>query len=417
MTRRFDSRGNYVDPTDPIGRQLDTLMAKRGIHGITTPPTATLLRGTMSEALLRGRPEDTVMMPRGIVGTTVEGLRRVLRGEFQLTPEQFAKLSTRKQDRILDKIDRLMEKSMRSQHPEVTMSNSSQWAQISLDRDESQSARSRLHKSLCEWANGPLTLERPQGASLHHMVQYDLDNTEGNFAQSLIHNPNIQSFVVEHDWARATAGTGLDEIVGEWRTPFAECCWEFRISGVRVLAFTHVEDAGTISFWMVYGRDGHWVMDDYLYDIVEGRLINGRPLFERDTTEFPRVARLVFDNVRVACILIDANVAEREHVAAPVALNKMRQKQKKTPLRDHFVVRLLDRKHRVRTARSAGAGSGGARAPQRGHWRRGTYVHFDDQDSGREQYANNGGFIVSRTWRPWHFAGDPNNLITKEYRL
>jgi len=44
-------------------------------------------------------------------------------------------------------------------------------------------------------------------------------------------------------------------------------------------------------------------------------------------------------------------------------------------------------------------------------------VHYDDQDSGQVQYTNDGGFIVSKTWRRWHFAGDPKNIIHKEYRL
>ena len=278
--------------------------------------------------------------------------------------------------------------------------------------------RSRLfYDVLVPWSRGELRLEKPQGVSLHHLLDYDAKHTKGKFTRTLFENQDTQSIVVENDWARATAGTGLDTTAGEWRLPFEHICWEFRISGVRVIVFTQASEGQDTLLWCVYGKDGHWVIDDYAYHVTPQGLSAGMQHYSRGSTEFPRVTRLVHDNIRVACILRDAAVAREERVPVGKGLNKNRTQKGLRPIRDHFVVRLLDKGHR-RTARakSAGAGLGGGWR-QRGHWRPGNWFHYDRQDAGQVQYVNDGGFWVSKTWRSWYFAGDPNNLITKEYRL
>jgi hypothetical protein len=259
--------------------------------------------------------------------------------------------------------------------------------------------RTQLHVDLRAWAAGPLTLEHPQGSSYHHMLSYDLSGGGTGFAT----HPQI--FVVERDWARAFAGYDLTD--GECPLPFPECLFEFRISGVRVLAFYDEE-----RMVCVYGRGGAWVADDYCYDFRSGRGVPHDKMV--DATEFPRVARLVMDNVRVACIMIDAEVAVTERVPASQALVQRRVREGRAPPRNHYVV---DLKRRVRHEASKHDHAPSGRAAMRGHFRRGTWVHYEDPDSGRVQYADAGGFWHSRTWRPWHFAGDPNNVIDKEYRL
>lgn len=267
--------------------------------------------------------------------------------------------------------------------------------------------RTLLHHSLQEWAAGPLKLEHPQSSSYHHLMEYD-ERIGGNFFRRQ-DTEHPQLFVVERDWARAFAGY---ELTGdECPMPFPFCCFEFRISGVRVLAMYWDDD----KMMCVYGRGGVWVCDDYAYDIRSGRPTK-LDLTTHDTYEFPRVVRLVMDNVRVACIMIDAQVAERTTVRASQRLVERRVSEKKSPPRDHYVVD-LKRRHRPPGHRDGGGGLGALRAPQRGHFRRGTWVHYDDPESGKTQYADAGGFWHSRTWRSWHFAGDPNNIIEKEYRL
>ena len=275
--------------------------------------------------------------------------------------------------------------------------------------------RTSLHHALSSWANGELRLERPQSSSLHLMVEYDRANSMGEFARAL---DDTQVVVVEHDW-----GASVPPVDGEWRLPYPLMCWEFRISGVRVLAFTDAETTEVPQLYCVYGRDDHWVIDDFYYSVTGGATL-GRGIPHRVRTdgwggdlEFRRVATMVHSAIRAVCIMLDAQVARAEHVAASGTLVQRRVAQRKTPPRDHVVVRLFGRDHRrVHPGVKVAGRLTDARSPQRGHWRKGTWVHYDDQDSGQVQYVNEGGFIVSKTWRRWHFAGDPNNILHKELR-
>lgn len=278
------------------------------------------------------------------------------------------------------------------------------------------SERTALHLGLCDWAGGELRLEKPQSSSLHLMIEYDKVNTMGEFSRAL---EGTQIVVVENDW-----GASVPPVEGEWRLPYPLMCWEFRISGVRVLAFTDAETLDVPQMYCVYGRDGHWVIDDFYYHVSGGAQlgpgISHRMRAEgfggRDT-EFRRVASMVHAAIRAVCIMMDAQVAKTEHVPAPAKLVEKRRAENRTPPRDHIVVRLFGHERRAYVSRPKVAGRiSDVRASQRGHWRRGTWVHYDDPDSGQVQYANDGGFIVSKTWRRWHFAGDPNNILHKELR-
>lgn len=397
-------RANGVDP-DNMPKLSEVLRLRLHDEMVRTLHNTSKRRlpnrfGTLAESLLNAGPTDTVMT-LGNNEVTVLEMREILLRMHHLTPEQYAALSPGKQNAIFDKINRYVDKNLRK-------FSSSRKDTTVLDRDA-------LHRSLHEWASGPLILERPQGSSLHHLIDYDMQNTEGRFGKTVMEDWNTQIFVVENDWARALAhNDGLKH--GHVPLPFEFCCWEFRISGVRVLAFTESSEKKGDTMWCVYGRDRHWVIDDYRYHVGDGLLMaeSGQP--EHKNVEFPRVARLVHDNIRASCIMIDANVAEHERVEISGKLAETRARSGRAPLKSHFVVRLLKR-HARRAHVTRTASTTGERARQRGHFRMGHYVHYDDQDSGREQYVNAGGFIVSRTWKSWYFAGDPNNMITKEYRL
>lgn len=356
------------------------------------------------DMLLAAKDHDPVLwaphgLPSGRVGehyqTTAGEVRRLL----GMSVEDFLVLPVDRRLKILKKVDHKLRRS-------------GSVARTPLFTQE----RTSLHLDLCDWAAGPLRLEKPQGSSLHHMIEYDRTNSMGEFALAL---ENTQLVVVENDW-----GAAVPPVDGEWRLPYPLMCWEFRISGVRVLVFTDAETLDVPQLYCVYGRDGHWVIDDYYYHVTGGARL-GPGLSHRvrsdgfggRDTEFRRVADMVHAAIRAVCIMLDAQVARAEPVAAPSKIVQRRQAERKTPPRDHIVVRLFNHERRVHTHRSRVAGRlTDARSPQRGHWRRGTWVHYDDQDSGEVQYVNEGGFIVSKTWRRWHFAGDPNNILHKELR-
>lgn len=439
MIRKFEPRtGNYLGNQSPIEKMDDSVMSAVSPNSrILDDSQPTHLGAPGMWSTSTQEDYDRFYVARPVVGEWVRGVLK----KWGIDPDHPEKLSYGRRIKVLNKLVRLhkemtekkeidlLRRMTTGRDPSVPggriealdtlMGRRGGLPEALLHRRRESSSKDReaLHQRLRAWSRGDLHLEKPQGSSLHHLIEYDAAQTEGNFARTIAETNDTQVFVVENDWARATAGTGLEDISGEWHLPFEHCCWEFRVSGVRILVFTHASEGEDPFLWCCYGADGHWVIDDYGYLITENGLV-GRPHDKSiSNVEFPRVARLVHDNVRVACILIDAQVAEKSRVPASPTLNQSRAKRGKAPMQSHFVVRLLRRSERPRAARSTGASVGGARAPQRGHWRRGNFFHYDDPDSGREQYVNSGGFWVSKTWRSWYFAGDPNNLITKEYRL
>jgi hypothetical protein len=370
---------------DEIVRILQKQVAENGRDN-------SVLRGTMLDGLTLGRDDEDVQMPGGTV-TTLGRIRRYLTG-VGLSTEQLRRLPSTEQDRVTRRAERAIraEKSAGRQ----------------FDGTEQRRARTALHVSLREWARGPLRLEHPQASSYHHLLEYER-SCYGDSELERIRDRDPQIFVVERDWARAFAGyENLTE--GTCPLPFPYCLFEFRISGVRVLAFINEGE-----MFMIYGRDGVWVCDDFVYDWESGAHHRESEYKDfADVVEFDRVAQLVRDNVRVACIMVDANVAARQTVLASPALVQRRRAQGKAAPRNHYVID-LKRQRRYESHRAGSGGPSGIKQP--GHFRRGTWVHYDDPESGSVQYADDGGFWHSRTWRKWHFAGDPENIIEREYKL
>jgi hypothetical protein len=373
--------------------------------------------GTLAQALLDPDPRSTTIVPGLQVEITVEALRKIILDNFKLTPQQFSELPMDEQNKIHRTLHRLVRKAMRKLNREGRPGILDA-EEDDESADAARAERTALHEALREWEAGPLRLEHPQGSSYHHLVDYDTKRNAPTGDNMLdierMYGPP-QIFVVERDWARAFAGYELE---GECPMPFDHCCFEFRISGVRVLAFVREEQGIGTLLYSVYGRGGTWVVDDYCY-VVEGSLMTPHkhhPEVRLDRREFPRVNRLVWDNIRVACIMVDANVAERTPRIASPALVKRRVQERRAAPRNHYVVDLKRRVRYVQTARTAG-GTPSGRAPQRGHFRRGNYFYYDDVDSGKQPWMNPGGFWISRTWRSWYFAGDPDNIIEREYLL
>jgi hypothetical protein len=355
------------------------------------------------EMLLTGRDEEIVLWedvtPGNKIGSTVASVRRAL----GMSVEDFVALPREK--KMLH-----MRRASRRLHDEAV---------VAEREEEMREHRSALYEWLQTWGRGPLVLERPTASSLHHLIEYDLDNTPGKFGRTILEADSMQIVLVEHDWGAAVPPMRD----APWRVPFPLMCWEFRISGVRVLAFTDGEDdASAPNLFLVYGRDGHWVIDDVVYSVSGSGELRSHGSAATPKGELPRsiypVVRKAHACIRATCIMMEAEVARQEVVATSQKIKERRKCEGKAPLRDHYVVKLVNLERRAYANRPRTAGRlTDARAPQRGHWRKATWVHYDDPDSGQEQYANDGGFVVSRTWRKWHFAGDPNNIIHKEYRV
>ena len=375
--------------------------------------------GTMATALMLGEDEDDVTMPDGTV-TTIRAIRDELK-IMGLTAEKFSAMDDNKKDRLSNRVGKRIREKYPLSDPKVRarLHGMSRSVQV-------------LHDYLTKnWANAPLEMEPVRASWLKYLQEFDREASSGSKdllvelgvdsgRDRLIHSKDLQSIVVENDWGAAVPPA----LVGEWHTPFPECAWEFHLSGVRVVALTNEWDDGRIGMVCCYGMGGAWASDDYRYSDIRDlsrRLVpTAMPFHGRGVgIEFDRVALYAAKLIRSCCIMMDAEVAQFERVEGGAHREKHtgRVSRDSRPQRDHYVVRLIGHQHRrYQTARSAGMGTSGPRSLQRGHWRQGCWMHFDDPDSGREQYVNDGGFVVSKTWRRWHFAGDPNNIIHKEYR-
>lgn len=341
-----------------------------------------------------------------------EHIRGMLR-KWGYDPDRLAQLPDRKLRKLVDRLKKYDRDLFFQQQMRLDAHRINEEPLTDIEFEEMK-RREDLHVSLRSWARGPLTMERPQSSSLHLLAEYDLEHCGDHVEtakSSMVHDQELQVIVVENDW-----GAVVPTMDGEWHLPFRLTCWEFRISGVRVLAMVDVTNHEKSLMFLIYGRDGLWVVDDYNYRIVGGLGpgVPHRP--SAGNAEFRGVVQKVHDCIRASCVMIDAQVASREVVHAPTKLKERRVREGRVTLRDHYVVRLLHTERRSYSNNTDRATSG-PRALQRGHWRKGTWVHFDDQDSGKVQYVNDGGFIVSKTWRRWHFAGDPRNILHKEYRL
>lgn len=353
----------------------------------------------MADALMFGKDGDTLIMPDGQF-STVRNAKAMLMSKHELTIEQFRALKPKEQNKIIKGYQRELRKLLSEV---ATIDQRRAWA------EQAGELKTWLRDV---WSRGELKLEKPQASSLHHMINHYEERGGADDARRMRRQAaDTQLIIIEHEWARALPPS----VSGEWRLPFREICWEFRISGVRVLAFTEAQDEENPDMFMTYGKDGVWLTDDYDYT-MSGDTLRGKKGAWSEGVEFKRVAHIVWANIRAACIMLDApNVAERQERQPSDVLVAKARCEGVTPPARYQVIRLMNLERRASVYRARGGGTTGIK--QGGHWRRGTWVHYDDPDSGEVQYANDGGFIVSKSWRRWHFAGDPNRMVDKEYRL
>jgi hypothetical protein len=183
-------------------------------------------------------------------------------------------------------------------------------------------------------------------------------------------------FVVQHDWAGAFKNAA-DYADGSFNLPYEMCAFEFRISGrsVTVLAFQGDEQSPTFTTYAQFGH--HWISGE-------------------DNEKLP-FNEFAMAQIKAICIALDAEVATRNVVRAPNALNKKRAEKGQIPLYSYHVVS-LNRQHRI--SNLAGGNSNGTR--KRLHFRRGHWRHYAE----------------SKTWIRWTLVGNPElGFIDKEYRL
>lgn len=241
-------------------------------------------------------------------------------------------------------------------------------------------------EAFADWWGGPFVLEKNECSRYHRLQEaagaefmYEWDEDEHIQAvpkQEDIARINAHCFVVRHDWAAAFSGTEVT--LGDIVAPYEQCAFEFRYNGHTVIAMWEQSDelrAGIFAefgdFWFALGPVGH-----------------SHPLI-----------CAVRDQIRAICISLDAEVATREIVRAPVALNEKRAKAGKVPLLDFHVVDLA-RRHRVSNPSHGGVGEPSHH--KRLHFVRGHWRHYE----------------THKSWVKWHLRGNPDlGFIAKHYQL
>lgn len=254
-----------------------------------------------------------------------------------------------------------------------------------------------------EWVKGDLSLEKPSGSALHHLRQ-DLRDGNAVFLKFTDYSPDdfdtalseANCFVVEHDWSRAFAGA-TDFSEGEFRLPYDNCVFEFRVGGWRVVALMTTVDDVVMMQLMARGA-GRWLLDDDIARHDNGKWTLWHAGRAPEKNMFQPIVEFVGAHVRAISIALDAEVAETEVIRAPSTLAKSREKAGKVPPKPYHVVSLA-RRSRAVPLPSTGEGAG---TRKRLHFRRGHWRHFE----------------THKTWVRWCLVGDPElGFVDKEYRL
>jgi hypothetical protein len=241
--------------------------------------------------------------------------------------------------------------------------------------------------------SGELRLEKPQGSSLHHLI--DCMKAKGHTDHPYLGAiGKFESFIVEHDWAEAFKGAE-DFDGGDFRLPFDNTCFEFRVNGLRLLMLMGYVDEQPYGM-VATGINHEWYVNSDRFKFEDGR-IKSVTHGTMGTDELQgKLLEFIGAQVRAVCIMLDAEVAISEVTRAPLALNQSRIKKGKAPLRDYHVVSLSKR---TRTVHDGATGEGGKK---RMHFRRGHWRHYIDH----------------RTWIKWMLVGNEDlGFVDKHYKL
>lgn len=185
-------------------------------------------------------------------------------------------------------------------------------------------------------------------------------------------------FVVGHDWSKAF-GDALNDHKNTFILPFDNCLFEFIVNNRCVIVWASQ-------------TEGCNPTGDFLIELGEYWYLGGRC-----DSEAPDNYAALWNHVVAICVALDAEVATHEVIRAPDALNKKRERNGKTLLKDYHIVN-LSKRHR---ATSPLASAGTHKSP-RLHFRRGHWRHFE----------------THKTWIKWMLVGNPSlGFINKHYRL
>lgn len=229
----------------------------------------------------------------------------------------------------------------------------------------------------------------------------DPDVDVGQVSEAILKGmQDLQTFIVQHNWADAFAGAENFEQQDddEHKLPFPWCAFEFRVTGRTVIGIvseaskhikvdvgeevTEIIHADVRAFFFVEISNGYW----YCAPQVSGM------------SGYVAGFDLAWQQIRAICIALEARVATYDRVEAPTKLNKKRLENGKLPIFSHHIID-LSKKYRAHSHGSAGATGRHVRL----HFRRRHKRHYKS------------GQVVQIEWM---LVGDPDlGFIDKTYKL
>lgn len=241
---------------------------------------------------------------------------------------------------------------------------------------------SGFHDCVAAWRSGEI------------LVPGDTRVMPESIRQAVGVNPTI--FVIQHDWAAAFA-KAQEFAEGEYRIPYAEAVYEFRISGARVIACVATEDDIPHSCILNVKTPVGWITAGF-YQMNHGRWEAASLFVMPERRQADHIMAMCAAQIRAVAIALDAEVAETVMIRAPHKLNMKRERKGRLPLYDYHVIDLSNRKRYAPLPPDPNREVHHRRLHfVRGHWR-----HYSS----------------SKTWIRWHMRGDPDlGFIDKEYRL
>lgn len=192
------------------------------------------------------------------------------------------------------------------------------------------------------------------------------------------------SFVINHDWYAMVGNTGgfWD---GDFRTPFSNSCFEFKVHGFHLIVLVQETEKVSVQHKRSYfvQREGRW----FFWNFELGK----RGLLE--------IASVVQKQIRAVCIMLDSELAVTEVVRSQHLSNEQRQPPQAAPFYDYHTVRLADRRRYLPNPDNDGSEN---HARKRLH-----FVREHDRH-----------FATSKTRVRWHYRGDPElGWVEKHYEL
>lgn len=284
---------------------------------------------------------------------------------------------------------------------------------VSLERKEAMALE------LDGWLLPPFMLQRPDGSSLHRLqkaykagdwlIMHSVEDGQVETISEYDHGADLfddlESFVIEHDWAKALDGADISGQGGEIQVGAPVSAFEFMINDRRVIGVVvDREEEHTRRMLLTCELANGWaLLRPYkLTDTFEPVSIDaGTPAKMKLNSQVQPLANLVAKNIKAICIMLEAEVAQTEVIRVDAKLNRAREKRGKLPLSDYHVVSLT---RRDRVLPRAGVVLDPDREIRhvRMHFRRGHWRHYENH----------------RTWVRWCLVGDPDlGIIEKHYRL